>query len=125
MGTRSTTKIYEDGRLLLALYKQYDGYPDGWGQELKDFLHSGIFVNGISRVGDKRKFNGVGDFALLLVKQFKEGTEDLYAAIENNSQEYNYMIEFNYDKNDYNRMKYTMSCKEDQNYFEEGWIDIE
>ena len=38
MGTRSTTKIYEDGKLILALYKQYDGYPEGWGKCLKEFL---------------------------------------------------------------------------------------
>ena len=125
MGTRSTTRIYEDGRLLLALYKQYDGYPDGWGQELKDFLHSGVFVNGIRRIEGKLQFNGVGDFALLLVKQFKEESGGLYAATESNRQEYNYILEFDYDKNDYSRMKYSLSCEEDGDYFEEGWIDIE
>ena len=125
MGTRSTTKIYENGRLLLALYKQYDGYPEGWGQELKDFLHSGVFVNGIRRIDGSLQFNGVGDFTLLLVKQFKEESGGLYATTKSNTQEYNYVVEFDYDKNDYSRLKYTLSCKEDDSYLEEDWIDIE
>jgi hypothetical protein len=123
MGTRSTTKIYEDGRLLLALYKQYDGYPDGWGQELKDFLHKGIFVNGIRRTEDFLQFNGIGDFVLLLVKEFKEGTGELYATTEENEQEYNYIIEFNHLEN-YAKMKYSIRCKEDESYQEEGRIEI-
>lgn len=124
MGTRSTTRIYEDGRLLLALYKQYDGYPDGWGKELKDFFHKGVFVNGIRRTEDKLQFNGVGDFALLLVKEFKEGTGGLYATTEENEQEYNYIIEFNHIEN-YKKMQYSIRCKEDESYLEEGQIEIQ
>lgn len=125
MGTRCTTKIYEDGRLLLALYKQYDGYPDGWGQELKSFLHKGIFVNGFRRSDDILQFNGVGDFVLLLVKEFKEGTGGLYATTEENQQEYNYVLEFTHDKGNYSKMAYTLRCTEDEDYFEEGLIDVE
>lgn len=111
--------------MLLALYKQYDGYPDGWGKELKDFFHKGVFVNGFSRAEGKLQFNGVGDFALLLVKEFKEGTGGLYATTEKNEQEYNYIVEFNYDENDYSKFNYSISCKEDESYFEEGQIEIE
>lgn len=109
MGTRSTTKIYktykdEKGKLhkelLLALYKQYDGYPkDGWGDELKKFIKSGQFVNGInlSKRGKKELiFNGMGDFALQLVTQFKQESGGLYATSEGDSQEYNYVIEYIY-----------------------------
>lgn len=125
MGTRSTTRIYEDGRLLLALYKQYDGYPDEWGQQLKDFIHSGVFVNGITRGKNKPQFNGVGDFVLQLVKHFKEDAGGLYATTEKNRAEYNYMIEFDYDKDDYSRLKYSISCMEDDQFFEAGWIDVD
>jgi hypothetical protein len=123
MGTRSTTKIYEDGRLLLALYKQYDGYPDRWGMELKKFFHKGIFVNGISKLQENLQFNGVGAFVLLLVKEFKEGTGDLYATTEEDEQEYNYVIEFNHCQKNYGKIKYSISCKEDTTYFEEGQIN--
>jgi hypothetical protein len=125
MGTRSTTKIYEDGQLLLAIYKQYDGYPDGWGQQLKDFFHKGVFVNGIRRADDILQFNGVGDFVLLLVKEFKEGTGGLYAATENNEQEYNYVIEFDHNEKNYSKMNYSIRCKEEESYLEVGQINIE
>jgi hypothetical protein len=127
MGTRSTTKIYEDGQLLLAIYKQFDGYPDGWGQQLKDFLHSGVFVNGFNFNDTKGgfEFNGVGDFVLLLVKEFKEGTGGLYATTEENEQEYNYVIEFDHNEKDYGKMKYSIRCKEEESYLEEGEINIE
>ena len=124
MGTRSTTRIYEDGQLLLALYKQYDGYPDGWGQELKDFLHSGVFVNGFQRDDKIVQFNGIGDFVLQLVKSFKEGTGGLYATTEGNRQEYNYILEFTYKTKDYNRIYYTLRCLEDHAYDEEGVIEL-
>lgn len=124
MGTRSTTKIYEDGKLLLALYKQYDGYPDSWGQELKNFLHKGTFVNGFGRNGIKLQFNGIGDFVLLLVKEFKEGTGDLYATTEEDEQQYNYVIEFTHSEKDYRTIKYLLRCKEEEGYFEEGQINI-
>jgi hypothetical protein len=125
MGTRSTTKIYENERLLLSLYKQYDGYPEGWGQELKDFFRKGVFVNGFNGSKGELEFNGVGDFALLLVKEFKEGTGRLYATTENDKQEYNYVVEFDYPENDYSRMRYSISCKECPEYLEEGWIEIQ
>lgn len=122
MGTRSTTKIYEDGCLLLALYKQYDGYPDGWGQELKAFLNRGVFVNGFQKRDDIVQFNGVGDFVLQLVAAFKEGTGGLYATTEDNQQEYNYIIEFNHKQGDYGTMTYTLRCLEDDRYRQEGNI---
>ena len=124
MGTRSTTKIYEDGRLLLAIYKQFDGSPDSWGKELKDFLHKGVFVNGINEAKGNLQFNGVGDFVLLLVKEFKEGTGSLYATTEDDKQAYNYVIEFNHSKEEHNKMTYSLRCEEDQAYCEEGQINL-
>lgn len=112
IGTRSTLQIYrtykdEEGKerreLLLALYKQYDGYPKGgWGDELKNFIKSGQFVNGInSSKQDKKKFmfNGIGCFALQLVREFKGGCGELYATTKRDSQEYNYVIEYIFPAN--------------------------
>ncbi|MCK9320115.1 hypothetical protein [Methanoculleus sp.] len=105
MGTRSTTKIYEDfgdnsgEHLLLSLYKQFDGYIDGgWGDELKKFFNSGKLVNGISLENNERIFNGAGDFALQLVTEYKDGAGGLYATFETDSQEYNYKIVFKHVK---------------------------
>ena len=113
MGTRSTTKIYEDGKLLLALYKQYDGYPTGWGKELKNFIKSGKFVNGIPMGVEGRMFNGMGDFALQLVVQFKEGSGGLYATTEDDSQEFNYKIEY---KNGKEGDEIVISCEESKKF---------
>ncbi|HBG60701.1 MAG: hypothetical protein A2Y10_13125 [Planctomycetes bacterium GWF2_41_51] len=125
MGTTSTTRIYEDGQLLLALYKQYDGYPDGWGQQLKEFFHKGTFVNGFSRIEGKLQFNGVGDFALLLVNEFKEGTGGLYATDEGSRQEYNYIIKFDHNRENWNKVNYSISCLEDDGFLEAGQINLE
>lgn len=118
MGTRSTTKIYEDGKLLLALYKQYDGYPDGWGNELKEFLKSGKFVNGLNPSKGKILFNGVGCFALQLVTTFKIGAGDLYATTEDDEQGYNYKIEVFHNQKTYKYEKVVISCKEEPSYKE-------
>ena len=120
MGTRSTTKIYEDGKLVLALYKQYDGYPEGWGKCLKEFLKSKEFVNGFGIDNRDRVFNGICDFALQLVCRFKEGAGDLYATTEDDIQTYNYVIGFiagNTEKGE--KARITISCKEDESFHEE------
>ena len=111
MGTRSTTKIYDEGKLLLALYKQFDGYTDSWGKELKEFLKSGTFVNGYN-MDNKKQFNGMGCFALQLVTEFKEGVGGLYATTKDDEQEYNYKIEMIGDI-------ITISCKEEEDFEEE------
>ena len=112
MGTRSTTRIYEDGNLLLTLYKQYDGYIEGWGNQLKEFIKSGTFVNGISLNEKRRVFNGVGCFAAQLIKEYKERPGGLYVTTEEDEQEYNYRI---YKRND----KLIIECDEDETFTEE------
>jgi len=115
MGTRSTTKIYEKfgdkKRLLLALYKQYDGYIDGWGLELSKFLKSKPFVNGIS--DNDKVFNGLGCFALQLVCDFKKGAGELYATNPDDEQEYNYIIVAEYKEE---TCTITLTCDEDEDY---------
>ena len=118
MGTRSTTKIYDGKNLVLALYKQWDGYIEGgWGDELKAFVKSGKFVNGLPMDKKERLFNGIGCFALQLVKEFKTEAGDLYATTEDDEQEYNYKIVYNWD---YDKRKGTLkiSCLEDKSFNE-------
>lgn len=138
MGTRSTTKIYyettwEDKTskdFLLGLYKQYDGYIEGWGTEIKEFIKSGKFVNGISNdisLDEKeRVFNGVGDCVLQLVQHFKTEVGGLYAIPEKDeNEEYNYIITFK-EKWIENKMKLTIifECKEDKGYKEILKIEV-
>lgn len=119
MGTRSTTKIYDGKYLILSLYKQYDGYVEGWGKELKDFIKSGEFVNGFGLEDNRTIFNGIGCFALQLVEKFKQGTGGLYATTKDDTQEYNYKITYKHSKNDKDTDKIIIKCEEDKYYYEE------
>jgi hypothetical protein len=120
MGTRSTTKIYEDGKLVLAIYKQFDGYvKDGWGDELKKFIKSGLHVNGLpgcalEKKCEQRYFNGITDFALQLVAKYKDRAGDLYATTADDKQEYNYSIDYDTTHN-----YLFVECKEEPSYDED------
>lgn len=71
MGTRSLTVVNDErGREIMALYRQYDGYPTGHGEELVEFLRPFTVVNGLS--GDKSKVaNGAECLAAQIVAHFK------------------------------------------------------
>ena len=78
MGTRSLTFVYSDGQPLLNMYRQFDGYPSGHGQELAEFLLSGKMVNGIPVGSDELFFNGMGCLAAQLIANFKTGSGGFY-----------------------------------------------
>ena len=95
MGTRSLTFVYEENKPILNMYRQFDGYPSGHGQELAEFLLSGEMVNGIPVGVDKLFFNGMGCFAAQLIVNFKKSAGGFYIyPIESHScwQEYEYHI---------------------------------
>ncbi|MFZ9515407.1 MAG: SH3 beta-barrel fold-containing protein [Bacteroidia bacterium] len=80
MGTRSLTFVYDDnGTPIINLYRQFDGYREGHGQELADFLNSiDEVVNGLT-LGEKRRVaNGMGCLAAQLVAHFKLGEGGFY-----------------------------------------------
>lgn len=82
MGTRSLTHIKEeDGTTLLTLYGQYDGYPDGMGRDLVDFLAPFRIVNGFGSDAEMGKTaNGMGCLAAQLVKHFKQEVGNIYVS---------------------------------------------
>ena len=94
MGTRSTTTIKnENGKTLVTLYRQFDGYPSGIGQELADFLNARTIINGISGQTAKTHANGIGCLAAQLIGEFKGGQiGNVYITTEDDSQEYNYTV---------------------------------
>lgn len=78
MGTRSLTFVYdEEGRTLISMYRQYDGYPSGHGKELAEFLEPITMVNGIGAT-DNKIANGPGCLAAQLVAHFKDGPGGIY-----------------------------------------------
>lgn len=97
MGTRSITYVYDDdGEMIMALYRQYDGYLSGMGKDLKGFLDDIVMVNGMMPGDERRTANGMGCLAAQLVAYFKEkpGNFYLYPPSEDIDawQEYEYRI---------------------------------
>lgn len=95
MGTRSITRINYGGKPLLTFYRQFDGYPEGHGKEIAEFMAGCEFVNGYNRTHSPRKnANGAGCFAAQLVEALKDGDLGgiyiLHHDAEN--QEYTYTI---------------------------------
>lgn len=90
MGTRSTIKFYDEEDFICAVYQQFDGYLEGVGKDLKKFVLSKSFVNGIGK--DANVFNGFGCFIAQFVKEFKTAAGGLYMTNESDEQEYNYTV---------------------------------
>jgi hypothetical protein len=80
MGTRSLTLVRdtEKSKDIIVLYRQYDGYPEGHGKDLSDFLADFAVVNGISSNTPKRAANGMGCLAAQIVAHFKTEIGNFY-----------------------------------------------
>lgn len=94
MGTRSLTHIKSDDgtKTLLTIYKQYDGYPEGLGQDLANLIGGMNIVNGYSE-GDSA--NGMSCLAAQVVKALKDGIGNVYiypANAKDCGEEYTYVI---------------------------------
>jgi hypothetical protein len=110
MGTRSLTRVietYKDDngkqqkQLLVTMYRQYDGYPEGHGQELANFLKTGKVVNGLGMDNPTKVFNGAGCLAAQMVSHFKGDSAGGIYIYPNNTKdawqnyEYHVIVDFN------------------------------
>lgn len=81
MGTRSITRIIDDGKPILAMYRQWDGYPWGHGADLQRFLEPMTVINGM-RMDEEtqmgRLANGAGCLAAQLIAHFKTEVGSIY-----------------------------------------------
>jgi len=76
MGTRSLTIVKDpDGHHLVTVYRQYDGYPEGHGADLLEFLSSKNMVNGIPVSESKLFANGYEELAAQLVWHLKKDNQ--------------------------------------------------
>ena len=71
MGTRSITRIQENGVTLTAIYRQFDGYISGHGKDLANFLRGRTIVNGYVPGTESSVFNGPGCLAANLIAFLK------------------------------------------------------
>ena len=97
MGTRCLTVMEEeDGTEIAVLYRQMDGYPDGHGAELREYVKGKRMVNGIGS-GDNltNAFNGAGDLAASIIAHFKTDIGGFYlhpAGTRDMGEEYIYFV---------------------------------
>ena len=125
MGTRSLTRVFETHKdekknkqvkvQLVNMYRQYDGYPEGHGTELADFLKGGKVVNGIGYDEKHTVFNGAGCLAAQMIAHFKDGAGGIYIVpitAKDCGQGYEYEIIV-----DYHTREVTLKC------IEVGYID--
>jgi hypothetical protein len=79
MGTRARINVIEDSEILVSVYCQYDGYPQGLGRKVSQFLCGLNLVNGLP-VSSERKglANGLGCLAAQLIGFLKEEPGNVY-----------------------------------------------
>ena len=98
MGTRSLTVLeMEDGTEIAVMYRQYDGYPEGHGQELKEFLAGFEIVNGFGCGDDQpiKQANGMDCLAAQIIAHFKTDIGNIYlmpAGTRDAGEEYIYTV---------------------------------
>jgi hypothetical protein len=92
MGTRSLTRIiprqeglsFNEGHkkidmAYVNMYRHLDGYPEGHGLDLAEFLKDIELINGVPFAKKTRYMaNGSGCLAAQMVKHFKDGVGDIY-----------------------------------------------
>ena len=82
MGTRSLTIVKESidpsCEDIIVMYKQFDGYPEGLGLRLANFLKGFIIINGIPPNPNPKSANGMHDLAAQLVAEFKNEIGEIY-----------------------------------------------
>jgi hypothetical protein len=96
MGTRSITRIHSGNKrspVYATFYRQMDGYFEGHGADLHEFLNGFTVVNGIGSIKGKTA-NGMGCLAAQIIAHFKNemGVGGIYMTFPNDSQEYDYDI---------------------------------
>jgi hypothetical protein len=92
MGTRSTVKFYSDNEIMVAIYQQYDGYLEGKGKELAEFLTRIRIINGIKMTDNENVANGAGCLAAQYIVAVKKGVGGAYITNLSDEQEYNYRV---------------------------------
>ena len=79
MGTRSLTYVYDGKTPIMCMYRQFDGYLSGHGQELANFLNELTIGQGISGKPELFSFaNGMGDLAAQMIVWFKKTPGGFY-----------------------------------------------
>lgn len=98
MGTRSTTHFIcnHTDRVVCSVYEQFDGYIEGTGHDLANFLKDKKIINGISGSDrlDSNTASGISCLAAQWVKHRKDRVGGVYMTTLDARQSYNYFVSF-------------------------------
>jgi hypothetical protein len=74
MGTRTLVHIKDSKKIIATVYRQYDGYPTGMGDDIKEILNDGIVTifNGFGNQTVPSHFNGMGCLGAFLIGELKQ-----------------------------------------------------
>ncbi len=81
MGTRATLDILDcENKVIVTVYRQYDGYPEGMGKELQDLLKDSLLTGGGIGAGQASPayFNGMECLAPWIIGKLKEHIGNIY-----------------------------------------------
>lgn len=129
MGTRSLTFVYDDNEPLLNMYRQFDGYPEGHGIDLANFL-CGIdeVTNGIMVGETRRTANGMGCLAAQMIATFKKSVGGFYiypVSSTDCGQDYEYHVyENEVVVKGYDKTIYRGTWKDFQRWCQNGGSDV-
>ena len=95
MSTRSTIRFRNDGDSpVCCVYKHFDGYIEGLGHSLAEWLKGMTLINGISNKEQEGHdyANGIGCLAAKWIADNKTETSDIYMCGSDAQEEYNYDV---------------------------------
>lgn len=99
MGTRSLTIFTDSDNVEIAvLYRQYDGYPEGHGAELNEFLQDMLVVNGFGMENTRKLANGMNCLVAQCIAHFKKEIGNFYlypAGTRDMGEEFIYHVKLN------------------------------
>lgn len=75
MGTRSIVHIKDGRKTIATIYRQYDGYPSGMGDDIKRILNNGMveILNGFGGIHKcPNQFNGMSCLTAYFIGELKE-----------------------------------------------------
>ena len=108
MGTRSTIAFIERRKTAVStqdveyvrIYQQFDGYLEGVGIELAEWLSHKKIINGFGagQTMEKGFCNGVGCMAAQFIHDFKTQIGNLYITTNVGFEDYNYKVIVEDDK---------------------------
>ena len=65
-------------KVIVSIYNHWDGYPEGLGVTLAEYLNGKVVTNGLGKRDDYNLFNGMGCLAASLVEELKDGPGNVY-----------------------------------------------